>query len=88
MEERLFEKRKVASDLNISNLSGISYFDNEAYDNESSFVTGSIILDGEEYEYNPENKKGNYDFDIDSWRSNDMPEKYCHVRYGNRRVKN
>ena len=30
--------RKVESDLNITNLSGISSFDNEAYDNESSFV--------------------------------------------------
>ena len=34
MEEQSFEKRKVPSDLNISNLSGISTFDNEAYDNE------------------------------------------------------
>ena len=30
--------RKVEPDLNITNLSGISSFDNEAYDNESSFV--------------------------------------------------
>ena len=30
--------RKVESDLNITNLSGISSFDSEAYDNESSFV--------------------------------------------------
>ena len=56
-EEHSFEKRKVASDLNISNLSGISSFDNEANDDESSFVVTNAISDGEEYEYNPENKR-------------------------------
>ena len=44
MEEQSFEKRKVASDLNISNLSGISTFDNEAYDNESTFVSANTLL--------------------------------------------
>ena len=88
MEEQSFEKRKVPSDLNISNLSGISTFDNEAYDNESSFMPANAKSDGEEYECNPENKKGKYDFDIDSGSSNNMPERYCHVRYGDRRVKN
>ena len=88
VKEQWFEKRKVASDLNISSLSGVSYFDNEGYDNELSFVAANVISDGEECEYNPDNKKGKYDFDIDSGSSNDMPERYCHVRYGDRRVKN
>ena len=87
-EEQSFEKRKIASDLNIFNLSGISSFDNEVYDDESTFVPANVISDGEQYEYNPKNKKGKYEFDIDSRSSNDMPERYCHVRYGDRRVKN
>ena len=88
MEEQSFEKRKVASDLTMSNLSGVLSFDNEAYDNELSFVAANAISDGEEYEYNPENKKGQYYFDINSGSSNDMHERYCHVRYGDRRVRN
>ena len=57
MEEQSFEKIKVASDLNRSNLSGILYFGNEEYYDESSFLAANIISDGEEYDYNRENKK-------------------------------
>ena len=63
MEAQSFEKIKVASDLNRSNLSGILYFGNEEYYDESSFLAASviseanIISDGEKYEYNRENKK-------------------------------
>ena len=63
MEEQSFEKIKVASDLNRSNLSGILYFGNEEYYDESSFLAANviseanIISDGEKYEYNRENKK-------------------------------
>ena len=71
IEHHWFEKRKVASELNISNLSGTSSFDNETYDNESTFVPANAIS---EYEYNLKNKEGKYDFDIDSGSSNDMPE--------------
>ena len=66
IEDHWFEKRKVASELNISNLSGTSSFDNE-----STFVPANAIS---EYEYNLKNKEGKYDFDIDSGSSNDMPE--------------
>ena len=38
------------------------------------------------YEYNPENKTGKYDFDINSVSSNHMPQRHCHVRYRDRRV--
>ena len=55
MEEQSFEKIKVASDLNRSNLSGILYFGNEEYYNVIS--EANIISDGEKYEYNRENKK-------------------------------
>ena len=88
MKQQSFRKRKGESNLNISNLSGISSFDNEAYDDESSFVAANAISDGEEYEYNPENKKGKHDFNINSGSSNDMPERYCHVRWWDRTVKN
>ena len=71
IEHHWFEKRKVASELNISNLSGTSSFDNETYDNESTFVPANAIS---KYEYNLKNKEGKYDFDIDSGSSNDMPE--------------
>ena len=55
MEEQSFEKIKVASDLNRSNLSGILYFGNEEYYN--VIPEANIISDGEKYEYNRENKK-------------------------------
>ena len=44
MEEQSFEKRKAASGLNISNLSGISSFDNKVYGNESTFVPANVLL--------------------------------------------
>ena len=72
--------------MNISNLSGVSSFGNEAYDDELSFMAAIVISDGEEY--NPENKKEKYDFDIGSRSSNDISDMYCHFRYGDRKIRN
>ena len=49
-------------------------------------MAANITSDSKKYEYNPENKKGKYDFDINSVSSNHMPERHCHVRYRDRRV--
>ena len=84
MEEQSLENRKVASDLDKSR---ISFFDNHAYGNELTFVPANVISDGEEYKYNPKNKTGKFDFDIDSGSSDDMPEKYCHFKYGEEELK-
>ena len=51
-------------------------------------MADNSISNGEKYEYNPENKKGNYDSDIGYGSSSDIPERYCHVIYGNRSVRN
>ena len=43
--------------------------------------------DEDESYYSPESKKGKYDFHVSTESNNDMPEKYCHVRYGVRKVR-